>query len=149
MDSTNKDNNNLVTMVTFNCQNVKTSMEHVRTLCKTADIIVLQETWLMPFDLGIIHEIHDDFSCVATSSMDISSGIIRDHLPLFMTCDIGEVRSGATINVNRANPNAKVIWGTRNSSQMITYNEYSVCDSSYESPFFRYWCSVHQLANRK
>lgn len=36
---------------TFNCKNVKRSVDRIRELCQTCDLIALQETWLQPEEL--------------------------------------------------------------------------------------------------
>lgn len=35
-----------IQIMSFNCKNVKRSLECIRQLCKSADIIALQKTWL-------------------------------------------------------------------------------------------------------
>lgn len=36
--------------ISFNCKSVKRSVDAVRQLCESADLIALQETWLFPND---------------------------------------------------------------------------------------------------
>lgn len=64
-------------IVSFNCRSIKRSVDYVRILCKQADIIALQETWLMPHDLNFINCIDDNFSAFSKSSVDSSAGILR------------------------------------------------------------------------
>nr|XP_053623977.1 uncharacterized protein LOC128682936 [Plodia interpunctella] len=64
-------------MVTFNCKNIKRSVDYVRQLCKTSAIIALQETWLLPSDIAFLDNIHDDFGCTGMSSMDTGAGMLR------------------------------------------------------------------------
>lgn len=64
-------------IVTYNCKSIKRSVECIRDLCRTADIIALQETWLLPHDLNFVHSIDKDFACAAISSVDVSSGVLR------------------------------------------------------------------------
>lgn len=66
-----------MSIVSFNCKNVKRGIQSVRDLTKTEDIIVLQETWLLPHDLNFMHQINSDFGLVAKSSMDTSVGILK------------------------------------------------------------------------
>lgn len=40
-----------INMVSFNCKNVKRSIDSIRKLCQSADIIALQETWLRQDEL--------------------------------------------------------------------------------------------------
>ena len=39
-------NNIELKVVSFNCRGLSNSLEEIKTLCKTFDIILLQETWL-------------------------------------------------------------------------------------------------------
>lgn len=66
-----------VIVASFNCRSIKRSINRVRLLCKSADIILLQETWLLPHDLNFVHEIDKDFECFAKSAVDTSVGILR------------------------------------------------------------------------
>jgi exonuclease III len=63
--------------VTFNCKNVKRSVDNIRDLCKIYDIIALQETWLTNDDLSFLSTISDDFSSTGVSAMDSSTGPLR------------------------------------------------------------------------
>ncbi|CAH0729092.1 unnamed protein product, partial [Brenthis ino] len=73
MDATKSD----IIIASFNCRSIKRSLEHVRSLCKISDILVLQETWLLPHDIDFIHRVDEDFGCFAKSSVDTSTGIMR------------------------------------------------------------------------
>lgn len=66
-----------ISIVSFNCKNVKRSEQSIRDLTGKADIIVLQETWLLPHDLNFVHQINSECGCVAKSSVDTSVGILR------------------------------------------------------------------------
>lgn len=69
------DNATKMNLITFNCKNVKRSVNCVRSLCKTVDILLLQETWLYPHDLSFLETIDQDFSYTAKSSVDTTAGI--------------------------------------------------------------------------
>lgn len=66
-----------IKLISFNCKNVVTSVDCVRRLCAFADIIALQETWLMPHDLAFLGNIHSDFAFCGNSAIDTSAGIFR------------------------------------------------------------------------
>lgn len=68
---------NTYTLVSFNCKNVKRSIDGVRELCLTADIIALQETWLLPHDLPYLSGISEDFAYTGTSAVDVELGLLR------------------------------------------------------------------------
>lgn len=65
------------TLITFNCKNVKRSVNCVRSLCKTADIIALQETWLLPHDLTFLGDIDPEFNYTGKSSVDLGTGVLK------------------------------------------------------------------------
>lgn len=62
--------------ISFNCKNVKRSVDGIKELCDFADIIALQETWLMPHDLPFLDTIHVDFGSTGTSAVDTTAGIV-------------------------------------------------------------------------
>lgn len=64
-------------MISFNCKSIKRSAQCVRELCETADIIALQETWLLPYDLDFIGTIDERFNYTGISSVDLSAGVLR------------------------------------------------------------------------
>ncbi|XP_050561669.1 uncharacterized protein LOC126912652 [Spodoptera frugiperda] len=70
MDSTIK-------LVTFNCKSVTRSVDCVGRLCRTADIVALQETWLLPHDLQFLGSIDDAFSFTGKSAVDTTAGVLR------------------------------------------------------------------------
>ncbi|KAJ2946347.1 hypothetical protein O0L34_g12384 [Tuta absoluta] len=63
--------------VSFNCQGLKRSAEQVRNICSYADIIALQETWLLPHDLGLINNLSTDFAGYTKSAVDTSKGLLK------------------------------------------------------------------------
>ncbi|XP_022832297.1 uncharacterized protein LOC111360568 [Spodoptera litura] len=67
----------LYRFATFNCKNVKRSCDDVRNLCRSCDVVCLQETWLMPHDVPYIGTIDSGFGYTATSAVDTSAGILR------------------------------------------------------------------------
>lgn len=73
----NANNNRLTKMLSYNCKSVTRSVECIRDLCKSADFLALQETWLFQHDLPYLGTIDDDFGFFGKSSMDTSTGIFR------------------------------------------------------------------------
>lgn len=65
------------TLISYNCKNIKRSIEGIRELCSVGDIIALQETWLLPHDLPFLTGVHDDFGSTGTSAVDTATGILR------------------------------------------------------------------------
>lgn len=70
-------NDLLMTIISFNCKSLKRSAAYVRDLCEASDIVLLQETWLLPHDLGSINSIHEEFLGTANSAVDTSQGLLR------------------------------------------------------------------------
>ena len=56
-------------IVSFNCKNIKTSIDEIRELCEGNDIVLLQETWLFKMDIPILNQINKDFYARGISSM--------------------------------------------------------------------------------
>ncbi|KAJ0170988.1 hypothetical protein K1T71_013760 [Dendrolimus kikuchii] len=67
----------VVNMVTYNCKNIKRSVEGIKELCMVGDIIALQETWLLPCELSYLTGIHDEFGSTGTSAVKIDAGILK------------------------------------------------------------------------
>jgi len=67
--------NNLA-MVTFNCRSIKNSMDEIRRLCDTHDFILIQEHWLLPYELNLLNNIHPDFLSHGLSAIDVTSDVL-------------------------------------------------------------------------
>ena len=63
-------------VTSYNCRNLKSSIDNVRQLCDTHDIIFLQETWLSNDELSLLKCLHADFYADGVSAMDTTSGIL-------------------------------------------------------------------------
>lgn len=68
---------NSINMISFNCKSVMRSEECIRRLCREADIIALQETWLLPHDIPTLGNIDPDFGFTGKSAVDTSVGVLR------------------------------------------------------------------------
>jgi len=51
-------------------------MSDVVRLCKSHDIVCLQEHWLLPGDLSLLCNIHNDFYGFGYSAVDVSSDML-------------------------------------------------------------------------
>ena len=67
--------NNKLHVISFNCEGVKNILPQIYDLCDTADIILLQETWLFPHELDILNNVHPSFDAFSLSSMDMGAGL--------------------------------------------------------------------------
>lgn len=74
MDNTNTQYSKIIS---FNCKGLKRSIEDVRFLCHGADVIALQESWLLPHDLPLLNSINNEFGSTGTSAVDTSLGLLK------------------------------------------------------------------------
>lgn len=63
--------------ITFNCRSLIRSIDCIRSLCKTADILALQETCLLPHDIPLLGTVDRDFDFIGKSAVDTSAGVLR------------------------------------------------------------------------
>ena len=56
MSRTLESNTDGLRIVTYNCRSVKSSIGSVQQLCSNSDIVMLQEHWLLPDDVGFSFE---------------------------------------------------------------------------------------------
>ena len=69
---------NVLRTSSFNCKNIKSSIDNVRQLCDDVnDIVFLQETWLTHDELYVLKSLHPDFYADGVSAMDNSCGMIQ------------------------------------------------------------------------
>ena len=60
---------NFMKFATYNMRGLKQGNMQLLELCKTQDIIAVQEHWLSDHDLHLINNMHDDFFIIARSAM--------------------------------------------------------------------------------
>jgi hypothetical protein len=63
-------------IASFNCRPVKNSVGAVKKLCIHHDIILLQEHWLLPADLGYLNSIDADFISYGCSAVHVDMGLL-------------------------------------------------------------------------
>jgi len=68
--------NKHLSVCSFNCRSFKNSACVVNDLCNQHDIVLLQETWLLPNELDLLNNVHCDFYSVGSSAVDISSDVL-------------------------------------------------------------------------
>ena len=59
----------------FNCNELGSSREYVAELVKYYDLVALQETWLVPFDLAVLSTLGIDMNYFSLSYIDVTNGI--------------------------------------------------------------------------
>ena len=67
---------NQLRVCSCNCRGVKSSLQEIRELCQLNDFIFIQEHWLLPFELGILKNIHSSFLSTGKSAVDISTNVL-------------------------------------------------------------------------
>ena len=71
---------NSLRFVSFNCCGAGNKLPIIADLCVNADIVFLQETWLMPSDLNLLDNVSSDFYSHSISSVDPGQLLIgRPH----------------------------------------------------------------------
>ena len=65
-----------ISMCSFNCRSFKNSLHEIHSLCKTHDIVLLQEHWQLLFDLPLLNTAHSDFISIGLSAVDTSMDIL-------------------------------------------------------------------------
>ena len=53
----------------FNCRSLKSSVLEISKCCNLIDILVLQEVWLRPEEVGIVNRLNVDFHDIGWSAM--------------------------------------------------------------------------------
>ena len=66
-----------ITISSFNCKNVKTSMHDIKKLCSSSQILFLQETWLTSSEAHILSDIDDNFYARSVTAIDSTSCVLR------------------------------------------------------------------------
>jgi exonuclease III len=66
-----------LSIVTFNCRSIKNCISEVHELCEKHDIVLLQEHWLLPYDLHLLNSMHDCFISVGNSAVNVTSNLLQ------------------------------------------------------------------------
>jgi hypothetical protein len=61
---------------TFNCRSLKSSVTEICELCDSSDLVFLQEHWLLPFELGLLNNIHSNCFAVSKSAVDTTRDVL-------------------------------------------------------------------------
>ena len=68
----------MLRIITYNCYNIKNSIQDICDFCNSYDLIFLQEIWLFQHELPVplLSNICSDFEGFGTTAKDISNGIM-------------------------------------------------------------------------
>ena len=64
-------------IATYNCQGMKSSMQHISELLAEVHILALQETWLYSDELQVPDTLHRDYNSFSVSAVDESRELRR------------------------------------------------------------------------
>jgi len=65
-----------ISVCSFNCRSFKNSIHAIHKLCDKHDVVLLQEHWLLPFELSLLNTAHSDFLSTGLSAIDTSLDIL-------------------------------------------------------------------------
>ena len=57
-------------IVSYNCNGVKNKLPVITDLCNNSDVVLLQETWLLPCETNLLGFVHKDFCAFSLSAVD-------------------------------------------------------------------------------
>ena len=63
-------------IASFNCQGVKNILPNIAELCNKSHIVFLQETWLSPYELNMLNDVHVKFNSFSISSINTHDNIL-------------------------------------------------------------------------
>ena len=94
-----------LSICTFNCKNIKSSVQEIQELCDKCDILFLQETWLSTQELALLNTLHKDFYAHGVSSMndgnDVLTGRPHGGLCIMLKKSIGNICKVELLDDNR------------------------------------------------
>ena len=75
-DFLNVEMDNKLTLCSFNCRSVKSSVNEIIDLCLKCDVICLQEHWLLPNELDFLSSINNDFLATGYSAVALDQDVL-------------------------------------------------------------------------
>jgi len=125
-------------LCSYNCRSLKNSFTDIRNLCESYDIVLLQEHWLLPFELGMLNEIHSDFMSFGVSAVDTSVNVLKGR-PYGGTAILyNKVFSNAISVVNCHESRMCAINIQTNYGPMLIVNVYMPTDLSDDNSYAEY-----------
>lgn len=120
----------------FNCKNLRTSIECVRKLCGFSDVVALQETWLLPHCIPLLGTISQDFEYTGKSSVDTSTGLLvgRPYGGVAILWRKGMFESVTVLDCN--SDRVIAIKVTSDNRSVIIFSVYMPTDKTANLPIF-------------
>ena len=136
-------------VISYNCRNLKSSIDNVRQQCDARDIIFLQETWLTNDEWSLLKCLQADFYGDGVSAMDTTSGILIGR-PFGGIGILWRKSIGACIQVHTYNNRVMGIAFDNGSRKLLAVNVYMPYDnmsrnSEYYDEFVGYLGMVHSI----
>ena len=69
-------NSSLISVCTFNCRSVNNCVPEIHKLCDTHDVILLQEHWLLLFELNTLNNILPGCLFHGLSAVGVTSDVL-------------------------------------------------------------------------
>ena len=60
----------MLQIASFNCHSFKNSINEIQDLCKTGDLVFLQETWLSKVELSLLNDVDVNFHGIGNSAFN-------------------------------------------------------------------------------
>ena len=102
---TDKVKNKQICIASFNCKNIYSSRKEINELLECNDIVMLQETWLMEFQLSMLNNLHSDFYAKGVTAVNIDNDILTGRpyggLAILWKKDIAQMCKIVEYNDNR------------------------------------------------
>lgn len=69
--------NRSLRITSFNCRGLKSSLKDIHEICNISDVVLLQETWLLPNELHLLSSVHPGFHARGISAVSIDDEVLR------------------------------------------------------------------------
>ena len=136
-----------ISVCTFNCKNAKTSQDEIAELCSSHDVILLQETWLLDFELPLLATLNSQFYASGVSSMNSSSRLWSGR-PFGGLAVLWHKRIGSVCNIVKYDDDPRLL-GINiniNGNDVLILNVYLPCDNAEnENDFICYLAKISSI----
>ena len=76
----------MLKITSFNCRGFKSSVEDIKALFRSSDVLAIQEHWLNPAEFGLINQVDVDVCFSAVSPMEKNSFYSGRPLEVWHCC---------------------------------------------------------------
>lgn len=134
-----------LTIISFNCNSVRKSIDIIKDMCNSYDIILLQEIMLLSDDFFYLNDINKNFNFYAIPSTVNNSFVGR---PKGGLCILWKKSLNLNINIKNFSPNflGFQIY-QENSPDLMIINTYMCCDMRNAESMYNYKALLADLAS--